>query len=139
MTAGTQIRTARCRVNAGWVFLCLFLGLVAFGFLAAPVSSDAHAASAQVVSAPADGHSDCDGGHLRVSGHCHTTTACFACAQATAVSVSLDLQTSGHPEAVSQDDLTSRSPQPSLRPPKRSIQADHRGSAAFARLIQPAT
>jgi hypothetical protein len=123
MTAGTHIWTAGCRVNAGWVVLCLLLGLVAFGFFAAPASSDVHAASVQVVSAPADGHSDCDDGHLAVSGHCHMTTACFAYAQAAAASVSLDLQTSGHPEAVSQDDLTSRSLQPNLRPPKRSIQA----------------
>jgi hypothetical protein len=122
MTAGTQIATARCRANARWVVLCLLLGLTTFGFLAAPASADVHAASPQVVSAPANGHSDCDGGHLGVSGHCHTTTACFAYAQAAAASVSLDLQTRAYPEAVSQDDLTSRSLQPKLRPPKYSIE-----------------
>lgn len=123
MTAGTQIWTAGCRVNASWVCLCLLLGLITFGFFASPASSDVHVASVQVVSTPADDHSDCDDGHLDVSGHCHTTTACFAYAQAATASVSLDLQKSGHPEAVSQDDLTSRSLQPKLRPPKRSIQA----------------
>ena len=123
MTAGTQIATARCRANARWVVLCLLLGLATFGLLAAPASADAHAASLQVISAPVDGHSDCDDGHLGMAGHCHTTAACFGYAQTTAPSVSLDLQASVHPEAVSQDDLTSRSPQPNPRPPKRSIQA----------------
>src|SRR5262245_41290763 len=123
MTAGIQIGTARCRVHAAWAVLCLLLGLGALGFLAAPTSADVHAASVQTVSFPAHEHSDCDHGHLDVAGHCHTTTACFAYAQATAAPFSLDLQACGHPQAMPQDDLISRSLQPNLRPPKRSIQA----------------
>jgi hypothetical protein len=123
MTAGTQIVTARCCANARWVVLCLLLGLTTLGFLATPASSNVPAVSVQLISTPAGGHSDCDGGHLDASGHCHTTTACFAYAQATAASVSLELRTSGHPKALSQDHLTSRTLQPNLRPPKRSIQA----------------
>lgn len=109
-------------MTACWAVLCLFLALSSLGFPAAPASADAHPMSVELLSSSVDGHSDCDHGLVGMTGHCHTTTSCFAYAQPAAASVSLDLQVSGHPDAVSQDDVTSRSPQPNLRPPKRSIQ-----------------
>lgn len=123
MTSGIRIRTSSAYAIACWSVLCLLLALFALGSLAAPASTEMHPMSVELSSSPVEGHSDCDHGRSGMTGHCHTTSACFAYVQGAVTSVSLDLQTSGHPEAVSQDDLTSRSPQPSLRPPKHSIQA----------------
>jgi hypothetical protein len=122
MTSGIRTETSRAHAIAFWTVLCLLLAGF-LGFPAAPASAEAHPVSVELRSSPVDGHSDCDHGLAGMTGHCHTTSSCFAYAQPAAATISLDLQDSGHPEAVSQDDVTSLSPQPNLRPPKRSIQA----------------
>ena len=123
MTTGSQTRASRCRAVAGWAFLCLVLGFFALTFSAAPASADVHDASLQIVSASADGHSDCDDGHADMPGHCHSTTACFGYVQAATQPLMIEFVSSEQLKAASPESLTSRSLLPSLQPPKRSIQA----------------
>lgn len=124
MARGTRIGTSKAHAIACRFVPCLLLVLFSLVIPAAPASAGAHHMPVEFVSSPTDDHSDhsdCDHGLAGMTGHCHTTSSCFA--QAAPATVSLDLQTAGHAKAVSQDDVTSRSPQPNLRPPKRSIQA----------------
>ena len=123
MASGTRIMSSKPRAIACGSVLCLLLALFSLVVPAASVSADVHQMPVELVSAPIDDHSDCDSGLAGMTGHCQTTTSCFAHAQAAAAAVSLDLQTSSHPKVASQDDVTGRSTQPGLRPPKRSIQA----------------
>ena len=122
MTTGAQIGTARSRLSGAWAVLCLLLGVFAFGFLATPASADVHAPSLQVVSSLADSHPDCDGEAPGIIDHCHTSIACFGYAQASSSPISFDVAAPERPEATPQEHLTSRSLQPNLQPPKRSIQ-----------------
>jgi hypothetical protein len=89
----------------------------------APASADLHDLTLQIISTAPDGHLDCDDGHAGVPGHCHTATACFAYVQAATPPMVIEVVSSEKLKAASQDNLTSRSPQPSLQPPKSSIQA----------------
>ena len=123
MTAGAQTRTVNRHASVWWIAACLFAGVFMLGSLAAPASYDAHPMSTKIVSSPVDGHSDCDQWHVGLAGHCHSTTACFAYAQATSTSDVFDVLGTKQPQPSSQNNLTSRSLQPNPRPPKHSIQA----------------
>jgi hypothetical protein len=123
MTSGIRIRTSRAHAIACWTVLCLILALFSLGVPAAPASADMHHMPVELISSPVDGHCDCDDGHAGMPGHCHATPSCFAYAQAATTTVYLDLRSSSHPKVLSQDDVTSWSPQPNLQPPKHSIQA----------------
>jgi hypothetical protein len=129
MKSGCRIWMSKARAIACWSILCLLLALFSLSVPTAPAFADEHHRTdthhvlVELISAPMDDHSDCDHGLADMTGHCHTTPSCFAYAPAVASIVSIDLQASGHPEPLSESNVASRSPQPNLQPPKRSIQA----------------
>lgn len=122
MASGLRRRISSAHAIACWSGLCLLLALFSLVIPATPASAGLSHAPVELISSPVDGHSDCDHRSAGMTGHCHTTSSCFAQAQV-AATVSPDLRASSHPLAVLQDDVTSRSLQPNPRPPKRSIQA----------------
>lgn len=120
---------SKARAIACWSILCLLLALFSLSVPVAPASADehyttdTHHVSVELISSPMDDHSDCDYGLAGMTGHCHATPSCFAYAPVAASTASIDWQSAGHPEALSEDNVASRSPQPNLQPPKGSIQA----------------
>ena len=129
MKSGCRIWMSKARAIACWSILCLLLALFSLSVPAASASADEHHTTdthhvpVELISSPMDDHSDCDHGLAGMTGHCHATPSCFAYAPATASTVPIDSRGSGQFQALSEDNVTSRSPQPNLQPPKRSIQA----------------
>ena len=123
MKSGTRTRMSGVHAIAYWSVLCLLLALFSLGSLAAPASAAAHPMSVELISSPADDHSDCDHGPAGMTGHCcHATTSCFAYASVPPISISFEPPTADHGMAMLQSRVATRSPQPNLRPPKPSIQ-----------------
>jgi hypothetical protein len=129
MNSGIRIRISKAHAIACCSILCLFLALFSLGVPAASASADdrhvtdAHYFPVELASSPLSDHSDCDGGLAGMIDHCHATPSCSAYTQAAGSTVSIDPLNCEHPEALSEDDVAGRSPQPNRRPPKRSIQA----------------
>ena len=129
MKSGCCIWMSQARAIACRSILCLLLALFSLSVPAAPASADEHHTTdthhvlVELISSPMDDQSDCDHGLAGMADHCHATPSCFAYAQAVVSTISNDPQGSGHQKALSEDNVASRSLQPSLQPPKRSIQA----------------